>query len=80
MRYRCKDCGTPNFEPSERGDVCSDCMELRGKFMGAVSDGTISRDLFMATQHTMNYSRWKGAGAMREALAIIHPPGAAKEQ
>ena len=74
MRYRCKDCGTPNYTPSERADICTDCMELRGKFMSAWSAGNISHTTFLATQHAMNYGRWRAADAMKEALELSAPP------
>lgn len=71
---RCNDCGTPNYEPSAREDVCVTCFELRGRFMQSVVAGTVSSETFASAQKAMRGHSHRAAAVMQAALT---PPASA---
>jgi hypothetical protein len=67
---KCNDCGTDNYTPSRRGDVCEDCMNLRGQLITAVSEKRVDMDEFREIQRTLAGRSGQGANAIRRVLGI----------
>jgi hypothetical protein len=75
---KCKDCGTPEFEPSSRSDVCKNCFQLRLEFIRARKAGEISAEQFAAVQRTMStdvFHEGRAAKKMKKILNVTDNRG-----
>lgn len=69
---KCNDCGTSDFKPSSRRDVCVDCFALRLEFIRARKAGTVSAEQFTSVQRSMStdvFRQGRPARKMKKALA-----------
>ncbi len=68
---KCNDCGKPDYTPSNsRGDVCVDCMELRGQLIKAVATGGITPAEFARIQKKLRGRSHNGAAAILQSLGL----------
>lgn len=67
---KCNDCGSKEYTPSDRFDVCQDCMKLRLDLMKAMHAGTVTLQEFQGIQRVLASGDGKGAAAIRWALGM----------
>lgn len=70
---RCNDCGSREFVPSARSDVCVNCLELRLQLIKAVEAGTVHMDEFQQLQRVIASGRGQAACAIRRTLGLSAP-------
>lgn len=65
---KCSDCGSKDYTPSKRYDVCTDCLDLRCRIIKAAEVGQIDMDEFRQIQKVLASCTGKAANVMRRVL------------
>lgn len=68
MRSTCRDCGTPDYTPSNRSDVCVDCMDARLEIVRGLENGQVTNSDFRDIQRAMCNGRGTAARKVAKVL------------
>lgn len=69
---KCSDCNRVG-QPSERGDVCTECFQLRLDLISAVKLGAVCMDEFQQLQKVISRRNGQAANAIRRTLGLTAP-------
>lgn len=69
---KCSDCNRDG-QPSERGDVCKECFQLRLDLLAAVKSGAVCMDEFQQLQKVIGRRNGQAANAIRRTLGLTAP-------
>jgi len=69
---KCSDCNRDG-QPSARGDVCTECFQLRLDLLAAVKSGNACMDEFQQLQKVISRRNGQAANAIRRTLGLTAP-------
>jgi hypothetical protein len=69
---KCSDCNRDG-QPSARGDVCAECLQLRLDLIAAVKEQAVCMDEFRQLQQVISRRNGQAANAIRRCLGLTAP-------